>query len=129
MSGLGTWPGLHATGLADVDQLAETRRPSAFFAALDHADRRLTDEQLQAETFERCVGAYSCECGSRFEFTEAADLTDFAALNSWHGHHNRCAEFRELEATGMALVGTVRHLTPSTAPSPTVPPAACASGD
>lgn len=122
------WPGLHAAGLADIDQLAE--KPNAFFGALDKANEKIANDELQAETFARCVGAYSCECGSRFEFTEESDLTDFAALNSWHGHHNRCAEFRELEATGLALVGTVRNLSAPCAPSPAAPPSArAASGN
>ncbi len=130
MTGHGNaWPGLHAAGLADVDQIAETRRPSAFFTALDQADKKIADDQVQAVVFLAAIRTYECVCGAECEFTEDSNLTDFAALNSWLGHHNRCAEFRELEDTGMALVGTVRHLTPSSAPSPTVPPAACASGD
>lgn len=42
-------------------------------------------------TFEAAVGFYNCRCGVEpFEFTEHATIEDYAALNRWVGHHNRC---------------------------------------
>ncbi len=124
------WPGLHASGLADVDQLAETRRPSAFFGALEDVNHKIADDQLIADALTAAVRVYECDvCGAVCEFTSVATIDDYAVLNRWLGHHNRCADFAAVEAAGLALVGTVRNLATPCAPSPAGPPAACAPGD
>lgn len=112
MSGGVSWPGLHATGLADVEQIAAERRKSAFFAALDEVNRKIADEQLQAEAFAAAVGEHTCVCGSGIYFTPDSTLDDYAELNRWLGHHGRCPEVAQLESTRMALIGSVRHLSP-----------------
>jgi hypothetical protein len=83
------WPGLHsAPAFRSIDMLSGANaRPSAFFAALNEANRRVTDAQVQRDDFARAVGFYSCPCGSEFEFTEDSTLEDYAALNRWLGTH------------------------------------------
>lgn len=87
------YPGLHAmTALAEVDQLATGGRPSKFFEALDHADRKLVDLELSYTAFARSVGTYPCTCGKAFEFPADGGIDDFAALNRWLGVHSLCPE-------------------------------------
>lgn len=75
-----------------------SKRPSAFFAALNEATRRATDSELIRDAFARAVGYYSCPCGDAFEFADGMGIEDYAALNRWLAHHfDPCATLQAAE--------------------------------
>ncbi len=81
------WPGLHASTALDQVLAEPPQQPSAFFTALQQADRDATDLETMRDDMARAVGYYDCPCGSEIEFDEDGTLEDYAALNRWLGEH------------------------------------------
>lgn len=82
-------------------------RPSKFFKAMSEANNQIDEfdglhrrvnelesaAAVAAEMFAAAIGFYACgDCLASFEFTEDSGLDEYAALNRWLGHHERCAE-------------------------------------